>query len=61
MTERQLARLIISAYEFKIQEEFDILIQFLTVCMYHTTDSEKAEKIQSAIWYLMDKKKALRK
>lgn len=55
MTERQLARLIIKAYDFKLKSEYQNLINFLTICMYHTTDNEKAEQIQSAIWYLMDK------
>lgn len=55
MTKTRLAKLMISCWDFTTEEEFTNLIAFLTVCMYHTENEEKAENIQDVIWYVLDK------
>ncbi len=58
MTQRTLAKLMIKCWDFQTEKEFNDLIELLTVCLYHTTEIEKAENIQNAIWYIVDKKQA---
>lgn len=58
MTKRILAKLMIKCWDFKTVQEFNNLIELLTICLYHTDEVEKAEDIQNAIWYIVDKKQA---
>lgn len=61
MTSKRIAKIIISAYDFTNNAEFIRTIEFLTVCMYHSDNTEIVEQIQSAIWYLQDKNRNLNK
>lgn len=55
MTRTNLAKLMISCYTFNTKEEFIRLINYLTICMYHTDNNEMASDIQDVIWYISDK------
>lgn len=57
MTKRALAKLMIKCYDFTTAAEFAELILFLKICLYHTEDSEQANDIQNAIYYVTDKAK----
>lgn len=57
MTKKTLARLIIKSYDFTSKNDFSKIITFLTTCLYHTEEKQEEEDIQSAIWYLTDKRR----
>lgn len=57
MTKTRLAKLMISCWDFTTEKEFTDLIAFLTVCMYHTNNTQMASYMQDVIWYLEDKKR----
>ncbi len=57
MTEKVLAHIIIKSFDFQTVEDFDLMIDFLTVCKYRCKDDGAAETIQNAIYYLIDKRK----
>lgn len=60
MTTKGLVKLIILSYDFTIAEDFDRLIDFLIICMYHMDDDNFIPQIQNTIWYLQDKKRNLK-
>jgi hypothetical protein len=57
MTVRTLAKIIVNCYDYKTVEEFDRIINHLTIVYYHTDDDKLAEDIQKTIFYLMDKRR----
>lgn len=57
MTKRTIAKLMIKCYDFTKESQFINLINFLTICLWHCEDTEKAGIIQNAIWYICDKQK----
>lgn len=54
MDKRQLAKIIIKSFDLTKDEKIR-LIEFLTICMYHTDNNQKSNDIQNTIWYLQDK------
>lgn len=57
MTRRQLARLIVKSYDYKTKKDFTKVINFLSVCMFHTEEKQEEEDIQSVIWHFEDKRR----
>lgn len=57
MTKINLAKLIISCFDFQTAKEFDNLITYLKICLFHTENPEKVDDIEKAMFYVMDKKK----
>ena len=57
MTKTNLAKLIISCFDFQTVKEYDNLIAYLKTCFFHTENPEKADDIENAMFYVMDKKK----
>ena len=57
MTRKQLARIIVKSYDYKTKKDFTKILNFLTVCMFHTEEKAEEEDIQSVIWYLTDKRR----
>ena len=57
MTKKILAKMMINCWDYTEKKQFENQINFLSVCMYHTKNEEKASDIQNVIWYLMDKMK----
>ena len=58
MTKINLAKLIISCFDFQTIKEYDNLIAYLKICLFHTENTEKADDIENAMFYIMDKKKS---
>lgn len=54
MDKRQLAKITIKSFDLTKDEKIR-LIEFLTICMYHTDNNQKSNDIQNTIWYLQDK------
>ena len=59
MTKINLAKLIISCFDFQTVKEFDNLINYLKICLFHIENPEKADDIENAMFYVMDKKNVL--
>ena len=57
MTKTNLAKLIISCFDFQTVEEYDNLISHLKICLFHTENPEKADDIENAMFYIIDKKR----
>lgn len=57
MTVKTLAKIIVNCYDYKTVEDFDCVINHLTIVYYHTDDNELAKNIQKTIFYLMDKRR----
>lgn len=57
MTRKQLARIIVKSYDYKTKKDFTKVINFLSVCMFHTGEKQEEEDIQSVIWYLEDRRR----
>ena len=57
MTRKQLARLVVKSYDYKTKKDFTKVINFLSVCMFHTEEKQEEEDIQSVIWHFEDKRR----
>ena len=58
MTKKQLARLIVKCYDFTTAAEFDRVIEWLKTIFYHS--DKNPDDIQYTIWYLEDKRRAIK-
>lgn len=55
MNKKTIAKLMISTFDFHSKDEYIRLIEFLTLCMYHSDNEQKSSDIQNAIWYIVDR------
>ena len=58
MTKKQLARLIVKSYDFTKRSEFDRVIEWLKIILYHST--KNLDDVQYTMWYLEDKRRAIK-
>ena len=58
MTRRQLAKIIVKSYDFTKKSEFDRVIEWLNMVLFHSTKNN--DDVQYTIWYLEDKRRAIK-